>query len=64
MARTLRLPTDVAATLKEYAEKAHRSENSVIVEAVELFVSAPKRRRSDALARIIAEDKEILDRLA
>lgn len=64
MARTLRLPADVATTLTSYVEKTTRSENSVIVEAVQQFVPEHEQRRDEVLARIIAEDREILDRLA
>jgi predicted transcriptional regulator len=63
-AMTLRLPDAVHEALRESAQRQGRSMQSVAVEAIDRYVTDRIRRRDEALARIVAEDAAILDRLA
>lgn len=63
-AMTVRLPESTHDALRETAVRQGRSMQSVVVEAVERYVSDRARRRDEALAQIVAQDAAILDRLA
>ena len=64
MASTLRLPPDLQEALRATAEREGRSQNAVVIEAIARYTSDRKRRRDEAIARIVAEDRALLDRLA
>lgn len=60
---TLRLPESTHEALRETAQRAGRSMQSVAIEAIETYVTDRTRRRDEALARIVADDAAILSRL-
>lgn len=64
VSRTLRLPEHLQEALRETARREGRSENAVVVAAIERYTTERTRRRDEALARIVAEDRALLDRLA
>jgi predicted transcriptional regulator len=66
MTRTIELPDDLAAALKDVAAAEHRSVQQTLVLAAEEYVERHKlRTRVRASAnRIIQQDQELLDRLA
>ena len=61
---TLRLSDTETEALRETARREHRSMQEVAREAIASYVSSRVRRREEHLARIIAEDAELLRRLA
>jgi len=63
MAMTLRLSGEEAEALRETARREHRSMQAVAREAIAAYVSSRVRRRDEHLARIVAEDAELLRRL-
>jgi predicted transcriptional regulator len=60
---TLRLSAEETAALRETARREHRSMQEVAREAIAAYVSSRVRRRDELLARIVAEDAELLRRL-
>ncbi len=63
MAMTLRLTEDQTAALRETAEREGRSMHETIVRAIDQYVSSRTLRRDELIARILDEDREVLDRL-
>lgn len=63
MPMTLRLTPEETEALREAARREHRSMQAVAREAIIAYVSSRTRRRDDHLARIVAEDAELLRRL-
>lgn len=63
MPMTLRLSAEEAESLRETARREHRSMQAVAREAIAAYVSSRTRRRDEYLARIVAEDAELLRRL-
>jgi predicted transcriptional regulator len=63
MPMTLRLTPDETDALRETARRERRSMQAVAREAIATYVSSRTRRRDDHLARIVAEDAELLRRL-
>lgn len=61
---TLRLTEQQQEALRVTAEREQRSMQAVAVEAIEQYTSERTRRRDEAIARIVREDKPLLDRLA
>jgi predicted transcriptional regulator len=66
MARTIELPDDLAAALKEVAAAEHRSVQQTLVLAAREYVERHKLRSRvrESGQRIVDQDKELLDRLA
>lgn len=66
MTRTIELPDELAAALKEVAAAEHRSVQQTLVLAAEEYVERHKLRSRvrESGRRIIEQDKELLDRLA
>lgn len=60
---TLRLTPDETEALRETARREHRSMQEVAREAIALYVSTRTRRRDEHLARIVADDAELIRRL-
>ena len=63
MPMTLRLTPEETEALRETARREHRSMQEVAREAIAAYVSNRERRRAEHLARIVAEDAELLRRL-
>ena len=63
MPMTLRLSPEEAEALRETARREHRSMQEVAREAIAAYVSSRVRRRDEHLARIVAEDADLLRRL-
>ena len=63
MAMTVRLDDDLDAALEETARREHRSKQDVVRVAIQQYTSRRSRLRDEALARIVAEDAELLRRL-
>ena len=66
MTRTVDIPDDLMAVLKQVADAQHRSVNSLLIVAAEEYV-ARNSQRLRALAagrRIVELDRELLERLA
>ncbi|MBK5248396.1 MAG: hypothetical protein JJE50_03030 [Actinomycetales bacterium] len=61
---TLRLPPDVKEALRATAARENRSMQAVAIDAIERYTSERTRRRDEILARILVEDKDLLDDLA
>lgn len=61
---TLRLTDEEADALRAVAEREHRSMQQVAKDAIHRYVMARSRGRDEAIARIVAEDRRLLDRLA
>ena len=64
MPMTLRLTPEETDALRDVARREHRSMQSVAREAIAAYVTSRARRRDDHLAMIVAEDAELLRRLA
>jgi predicted transcriptional regulator len=66
MTRTIELPDDLAAALKEVAAAERRSVQQTLVLAAQEYVERHKVRSRvrESGSRIIEQDKELLDRLA
>ena len=60
---TLRLSPEEIEALRETARRERRSMQEVVREAIAVYVSSRSRRRDEHLARIVAEDAELLGRL-
>ena len=63
MPMTLRLSPEEDEALRETARREHRSMQEVAREAIAAYVSSRIRRRKEHLARIVAEDADLLRRL-
>ena len=63
---TLRLDDQTAEALRVMAENEHRSKNDVVLLAIrDRAVSSMRReQRSATIGRLIADNRELLDRLA
>ena len=66
MTRTIELPDDLAAALKEVATAEHRSVQQTLVLAAQEYVERHKLRSQvrESGRKIIEQDRELLDRLA
>jgi predicted transcriptional regulator len=66
MTRTIDLPDELAAALKEVAAAERRSVQQTLVLAAQEYVERHKLRARvrDSGRRIIEQDRELLDRLA
>jgi predicted transcriptional regulator len=62
MTRTIDLPDEPAAALKDVAAAEHRSVQQTLVPAAQEYVERHRLRASGL--RIIEQDRELLDRLA
>lgn len=60
---TLRLSDDQAAALRAAAEREGRSMHETVVIAIDEYVSKREKRRDALIAKIVEEDREVLDRL-
>ncbi|MCZ7536085.1 MAG: hypothetical protein M5T61_09260 [Acidimicrobiia bacterium] len=63
MPMTLRLTPEETEALRPVARRERRSMQAVAREAIAVYVSNRSRRRGELLARIVAEDAELLRRL-
>lgn len=63
MPMTLRLSPEQTDALRETARREHRSMQAVVREAIAAYVTSRARRREEHLARIVAEDADLLRRL-
>jgi predicted transcriptional regulator len=63
MPMTLRLSAEETEALRETARRERRSMQEVAREAIAAYVSSRVRRRDERLARIVAEDAELIRRL-
>ena len=63
MPMTLRLTPEETAALRETARREHRSMQEVAREAIAAYVTSRTRRRDELLARIVAEDADLIRRL-
>ena len=63
MPMTLRLSVEQTEALRETARRERRSMQEVAREAIATYVSSRVRRRDELLARIVAEDAELIRRL-
>jgi hypothetical protein len=61
---TLRLTDEEAEALRAQAAREGRSMQEVARSAIRLYVNRRAVTREAALRRIVAEDRELLDRLA
>ena len=59
---TLRLSPEETDALRETARRERRSMQEVAREAIAAYVTSRARRREEHLARIVAEDVELLRR--
>lgn len=66
MTRTIDLPDELAAALKEVAAAEHRSVQQTLVLAAQEYVERHKMRLRvrESGRRVIEQDQELLDRLA
>ena len=66
MTRTIDLPDELAAALREVAAAEHRSVQQTLVLAAQEYVERHKLRARvrESGRRIIEQDRELLDRLA
>ncbi|MFT4287792.1 CopG family transcriptional regulator [Nocardioides sp.] len=63
MAMTLRLSDEQASALRATAEREGRSMHETVVIAIDEYVSKRERNRDALIARILDEDRDVLDRL-
>jgi predicted transcriptional regulator len=63
MPMTLRLTPQEADALRETARREHRSMQAVARDAIAAYVTSRMRRRDEHLARIVAEDADLIRRL-
>jgi predicted transcriptional regulator len=63
MPMTLRLTPEETEALRETARRERRSMQAVAREAIAAYTSSRTRLRDEHLARIVAEDAELLRRL-
>lgn len=61
---TLRLSDAQTEALRLAAEREQRSMQAVALDAIDRYVSERNRRRDEIIAKVIRDDKELLDRLA
>jgi predicted transcriptional regulator len=64
MAMTLRLTDDETTALRDYAAATGRSMQEVARDAIRDYIAARAEMREAILSRIVAEDRDLLDRLA
>ena len=64
VAMTLRLTEEETEALRAQAAREGRSMQDVARSAIRLYVNRRAVTRNEALRRIVAEDRELLDRLA
>lgn len=64
MAMNLRLTDEETEQLRNYAAASGRSMQDVAREAIRDYVGERTQRRNELLARIVREDRDILDLLA
>jgi predicted transcriptional regulator len=64
MAMTLRLTDEETEALRAQAAREGRSMQEVARTAVRVYVNRRAATRDEALRRIVAEDRDLLDRLA
>ncbi|QJW36921.1 CopG family transcriptional regulator [Cellulosimicrobium protaetiae] len=64
MAMTLRLDDDAQAALERIAHREGISANTAVARAVVEYDAKRREMRDRMLADIVAEDRELLDRLA
>ncbi|CPU66996.1 CopG family transcriptional regulator [Cellulosimicrobium cellulans] len=64
MAMTLRLDDDAQAALERIARREGVSANTAVARAVVEYDAKRREMRDRLLADIVAEDQELLDRLA
>jgi predicted transcriptional regulator len=66
MTRTIELPDELAAALKQVAEAEHRSVNSILVIAAIEYVQRRNQRAlvASTTQKVIELDRELLERLA
>ena len=60
---TLRLSDEQASALRAAAEREGRSMHETVVIAIDEYVSKRERNRDALIAKIVDEDREVLDRL-
>ena len=60
---TLRLTPEETEALRETARREGRSMQTIAREAIAAYVASREQRREQALARIVADDVELLRRL-
>jgi predicted transcriptional regulator len=63
MPMTLRLSPEETEALRETARRERRSMQDVARAAIAAYVSARTTRRDEHVARIVAEDAELIQRL-
>ena len=61
---TLRLTDEETDALRAYAQESGRSMQDVAREAIRSYVSDRAKKRDAILARIVSEDRDLLDLLA
>lgn len=61
---TLRLTDEETEALRAYAHESGRSMQDVAREAIRTYVSDRAKKRDAILARIVSEDRDLLDLLA
>ena len=61
---TLRLTDEETEALRAYAQESGRSMQDVAREAIRSYVSDRAKKRDAILARIVSEDRDLLDLLA
>jgi predicted transcriptional regulator len=64
MAMTLRLTDDETAALRSFADETGRSMQEVARDAIREYVGRRNAHRDELLARIVDEDRPLLDLLA
>lgn len=64
--RSIRIPDEIDKLLVEVAEEEHISVNAAVVQSVEEWARVRRHRAEvrTAMAQVMAEDAELLDRLA
>ncbi len=63
MPMTLRLTPEETEALRETARREHRSMQEVAREAIAVYVSSRTRRRDEYIAKIVAQDADLIRRL-
>ena len=64
MAMTLRLSDEQSSALKKVATAQGLSMHEAALRAIDAYISRRQERLAAAISRVMAEDKELLDRLA
>lgn len=63
MPMTLRLSIEESDALRETARREHRSMQEVAREAIAAYVTSRSQRRDELIARVVAEDADLIRRL-